>query len=213
MLLAQSSARFQKVPVGVVAAQWTGRVVGGGGLAGEYQMIGHLTFAEGLGGAVYAGQPAGANNALFAVRTDSFRFNAIPNGPLIHFGRAALPGVESPAIRIYYSPTPNRDFARPDSFSDGVLIATLRTRGIQGSLTPALGFSAQGSVVLESATELILGGETLNLRSLGEAATVTFSGVAPSATEFASATNLSVPFSGTIIAAEGFGGSARPSRR
>jgi hypothetical protein len=213
VLFAQSNERIRRVPVGAVAAQLTGRVVGGGGLAGEYQMLGHLTFVEGLGGAVYAGQPAGASYALFALRTDKFRFTAIPNGQLILFGRAALPDAELPAIRVYYSPSPNRDFAQPDSFSEGVLIATLRTRGIQGGLTPALGFLAQGSFVLESAAELILGGDTINLRSMGEAGTVTLAGVAPSASDFASATALSVPFSGTILAAEGFGGSGRTSRR
>ena len=201
LMLAQSGANLPRVPVGAVAAQMTGRLVGGGGINSEYEMVCYLTFVEGLGGAVFAGE-ASEKNAMFALRTDKFRFQTIANAALLHFGRLVVPGVEPPAIRVYYSPTPNRDFRRPDSFSEGELIATLRTRGIQGALTPAAGFRGEGSVVLEDSAEFTFAGRTISLTTIGKAATVTLAGTAPSAAEFAGA--ISVPFSGTIRSTKKF---------
>lgn len=198
LTFAQSNERLPRVPLGAVAAQLTGRLVGGGGLNGDYEIICYLTFIEGLGSDLYSGTPASEKNARFTLRTDKFRFQTIPNGTLIHFGRLAVPDTGSPAVRLYYSPAPNHDFAQPDSFSDGQLIATYRTRGIQGGLTPSISFRGEGSLTLESATEFTVGGRTISLRSLGDAATVTLAGVPPSSAEFAIATALSVPLSGTI---------------
>jgi len=195
--------RLEKVPVGVVAAQVTGRLSGGGGLNGEYELLCYLTFLEGLGGALFDGAPV-ESRAQFALRSDRFRFQTILNGPMIHFSRLSVPGTELPAIRVYYMAHPNRDFSRPDSFSEGLLVGVLRTRGIQGNLTPSLMFRAAGSVVFESAPDFTLGDRVINLKTIGDSLSVSLGGVAPSALEFAGASSLSVPFSGTIVAAERF---------
>lgn len=195
--------KLPKVPVGAVAAQVTGRLAGGGGLAGEYELLGYLTFLEGLGGSVFAGDPI-ERNAQFALRSDRFRFQTILNGSLIHFGRLAVPGTELPAIRIYYSPSPNRDFSNPDTFSVGQLIGVLRTRGIQGNLAPSMLFRAEGSAVIERTFDFAIGDRVVNLKSLGDTLTASLGGVPPSTVAFAGARTLSVPFSGTIVAAERF---------
>jgi hypothetical protein len=195
--------KLPKVPVGAVAAHLTGRLTGGGGLDGEYEMICYVTFLEGLGVAVYSGEPA-ERNAKFTLRTDRFRFRTIQNGTLVHFGRLAEAGSATPAIRVYYNNSPNRDSLRPGTYSDGQLIAVFRIRAIQGNLTAALMFRAEGSSALESSSEFMLGDRAVNLKTIGEGITVTLSGVPPSLTEFTGSSSLSVPFSGTIVAAKKF---------
>ena len=83
-------------------------------------------------------------NAQFALRSEHFRFQTILNGSMIHFTRLAVAGTDPQAIRIYYLATPNRDFSRPDSFSEGQLVGVLRTKGIQGNWTPSMMFRAKG---------------------------------------------------------------------
>lgn len=195
--------KLPKVPVGAVAAQVTGRLAGGGGLNGEYELLCYLTFLEGLGTSVFAGDPV-ERNAQFTLRSDRFRFQTTLNGSLVHFGRLATPGTEPPRIRVYYLDSPHREFSRPESFSDGLLIGVLRTRGIQGSLTPSIMFRAEGSAVVESSSDLSIGGRVVNLKSIGDALTISLGGVPPSAVEFAGAAALSIPFSGSIVAAGRF---------
>jgi hypothetical protein len=203
-VLSQSKeGKVQRVPVGAVTAQLTGRLAGGGGLNGEYELLCYLTFLEGFGASVFDGAPI-ERNAQFALRSDHFRFQTILNGSMIHFTRLAVAGTDPPAIRIYYLATPNRDFSRPDSFSEGQLVGVLRTKGIQGNLTPSMMFRAEGSAVLESASDFTVGDRVINLKSFGDSLTISLGGVPPSALEFASASSISVPFSGTIVAAERF---------
>jgi hypothetical protein len=201
-LLAQGRGivRLPNAPTGSVVAQATGRLVGGGGLNGDYEMICYFTFIEGFGTSVFAGEP-GERNAMFTLRTDGFKFQTFLNGALVHFGRLVTPGTEAPAIRVYYSATPNRDFARPETYSQGQLVAVLRTRGVQGNLSPSLHFRAVGSMTLETSSNFTVNGRTINLGPLGDAVTSTMSGVAPSAAEFASASTLSHPLSATMVSA------------
>lgn len=107
--------KLPKVPVGAVAAQVTGRLAGGGGLNGEYELLCYLTFLEGLGTSVFAGDPV-ERNAQFTLRSDRFRFQTTLNGSLVHFGRLATPGTEPPRIRVYYLDSPHREFSRPGEF-------------------------------------------------------------------------------------------------
>jgi hypothetical protein len=190
-------------PTGGVVAHATGRLVGGGGLNGEYEIVCYFTFIDGLGTALFSGD-AGERNAMFTLRTERFKFQTMLNAPLIHFGRLATAASDPPLIRVYYSGTPNRDFARPETFSQGQVVAVFRTRGIQGDLAPSLHFRAAGTMTLESSSEFTLNGRVVNVRGLGDAVTATLSGVAPSATEFAGASALSVPLSSTMVAAGRF---------
>ncbi len=196
--------KLPRVPVGAAAAQVTGRLVGGGGISGEYELLCYLTFLEASGASLFVGEVT-ERNAQFALRSDRFRFQVIQNGSMIHFGRLDLQGTVAPAIRVYNLASPNRDFSRPDSLSEGQLVGVLRTRGIQGNLTPSMMFRAEGSVSFESAADFIFEGRTTNLKSIvGDSLTVSLGGVPPSAADFAGARSLSVPFSGTIVAAKKF---------
>ncbi len=196
------SVNFTKVPTGAVVAQITGRLVGGGGLDGEYELIAYFTFLEGAGSALFAGD-ATESNAILAMRSERFRFQTFPNGPLIHFGRLAVPVTQPAYVRLYHMASPRRDLSRPFTFSEGNLVGTLRTRGIQGSLTPSMMFRAEGSIAAESATDFNIGDQKVNLKALGESFVVSLSGIAPSEAEF-NGSAISVPFSGVIRATEKF---------
>ncbi|MBI4902733.1 MAG: hypothetical protein HY820_03810 [Acidobacteria bacterium] len=192
-----------KVPVGGVAAQITGRLVGSGALDGEYELIGYLTFLDGIGSALFAGE-ASEKSAQFTLRSDRFRFQTVPNGPLIHFGRLAVPSTQPALIRFYYMASPDRDFSKPFTFSDGELIGVVRSRGIQGALTPSLMFRAEGSATVDTASEFSFGDRKLSLRSLGDSFVITMFGVAPAADEFFGSEGISVPYSASIRAADRF---------
>lgn len=65
-------------------------------------------------------------------------------------------------------------------------------------------FRAEGSAVVESSSDFSIGGRVVNLKSIGDALTISLGGVPPSAVEFAGAAALSIPFSGSIVAAGRF---------
>lgn len=127
----QAPSPLVKIPTGVVGAHLSGRLVGGPGLSGHYQLLCYLTFLQGVGTGVFAGAP-GEQTAQFSTRSDPFQFQTIVNGSLLQFSRLAVPGVPPPAMRVYYSANPNRDFSQPDSFSEGQQIAVFRSLGLQG---------------------------------------------------------------------------------
>lgn len=198
----QSTPVPAKVPGGVVAAQMAGRLIGSGGLGGKYELIAYYTYIEGLGIAPFSGEPS-ERNALFTLRSDRVSLQSIQNGSLFHFSRLPIAGEDPPTIRVYFNATPGRDFANPDSFSEGKLVGTFRPRGLHGSLTPSAAFRVDGSIVLDTAEDFAIGDTTLNLAALVDTLTVSITGVAPTLGAFQNSV-LSVPFAATITAAQPF---------
>jgi len=197
------SDNAKKVPVGAVAAQLTGRLIGSGGINGDYEFLCYATFIEGLGTSLFVGDPS-EHTAQITLRSDQFRFQAFANGQLIHFGRLALPDAPPAQVRVYYMASPNHDFSDPDSFSQGQLVGVLQSRGIQGSLTPSFGFEASGTLNVESASDVSIGGKRVNLRDLGGSLTASLHGIAPSAGQFGAGGALSIPLDGAVYSAAGF---------
>jgi hypothetical protein len=70
--------------------------------------------------------------ASFSLRSSRFRVEPIQSGK-IFYSRVIPVGAEFLTSRINFHPEPNLDFARPESFSEGQNIITLRNRG--GSIT------------------------------------------------------------------------------
>ena len=194
---------LQKVPVGAVAAQLTGRLVGSGGLAGDYEFLCYATFIEGLGASLFTGDPS-EQTALITLRSDKFRFQTFANGSLIHFGRLILPGALPAQVRVYYTSNPSHDFSAPDSFSQGQLVGVLQARGLQGSLTPSFTFNATGTLTVESTSDISIGGKRVSLRVLGDSVTASLRGVAPSAAQFIGGSAISVPLDGTVYSSAAF---------
>ena len=191
-------AQLKKVLPATIAAHLTGRLAGSPN--GDLEIFGYLTYVEGLGGNLFVGTPS-EQTALISFRTDLCRLNVIPNGTAWHVSRQIPPGGEPSHTRLYYNAAPDRDFAQPDTFSDGQLIGVLRARSFQGILVPGQMFRIAGSMDLESTNELMLGDLSVNLNTLGSVITVTFAGVPPSTAEFAGASSISIPLGGTIVAA------------
>lgn len=194
---------LQKVPVGAIAAQLTGRLVGSGGIAGEYEFLCYATFIEGLGASLFTGDPS-EQTALITLRSDKFRFQTLANGTLIHFGRLILPGTPPAQVRVYYTTNPSRDFSEPDSFSQGQLVGVLQARGIQGSLTPSFTFNATGTLTVESTADISIGAKRVSLKVLGDSVTAVLRGVAPSAAQFTGGNGISVPLDGTVYSSAAF---------
>jgi hypothetical protein len=191
------AAQLNKVMPATVAAHMAGRLAGVPN--GDVEIIGYITYVEGIGGNVFAGAPS-EKTSLISFRTDLCRLNTIPNGGALEVSRQIPPSGEPSHTRLYYDPAPARDFDNPETFSTGQLIAVLRAHPYQGILVPGQMFHVAGSMDLEESSDLMLGDLSINLRKLGRAVTVTFAGAPPSAAEFAAARSISVPLSGTIIA-------------
>jgi hypothetical protein len=189
-------AQIKKVPPATIAAHLAGRLAGTPN--GDFQLIGYVTYVEGLGGNLFAGAPS-EQTALISFRTDPFRFNVIPNGTALQVSRQIVPGGPPSQTRIYYNPAPARDFTKPETFSTGQQIGVLQARSFQGILVPSQMFSIAGSMDVTSTNDLVLGGVSVNLNILSSVITITFAGVPPSAAEFAAATSVSIPLSGTIV--------------
>jgi len=192
------AAQLKKVLPATLAAHLTGRLSGTPN--GDLEIFGYLTYVEGIGGGLFVGIPS-EKTALISFRTDLCRLNVIPNGTALQVSRQIPPDGTPSRTRVYYNAAPARDFAQPETFSDGQLIGVLRSRSFQGILVPGQMFHIEGSMDLESSNDLVLGDLTVNLKSLGRLITVTFSGVPPSTADFTGAYSISIPVGGAIVAA------------
>jgi hypothetical protein len=200
-LVGQSTLNLDKVPTGNVAAHLVGRLLK---TNSEYEMFGYVSFAEGFPGSLFSGAPS-EHTAKISFRSERFQLNALPNGAAFHLTRVAPADGSLTAVKLYYNAQPSRDFADPDTFSDGQQFAVLRGRGSQGILVPGFMFHVQGSLTVESVDDLVVGKQTIRLRHIVDGLNITFSGTPPSVTEFA-ASSLSVPLSASLVSAEGLSG-------
>ena len=140
--------------------------------------------------------------AFFTLRTAKFTVSPIANG-VVHYSRLIPVGADTLISRIVYHPSPGLDFNRPESFSDGQTIVTLRGRG--GSLVMVEGatitYNSTAEVV--STEDFSFQGRSLNLRSAAVSAyTVTLAGPAPDLSQLDRLESpMSVPVAGSFVAA------------
>ena len=105
---------------------------------------------------------------------------------------------------IYYHPSPNRSFNRPETFSNGQVIVTFRNRG--GSIMAI----EDGELTYFSTVEVVttedfsFQSRTINLKDTGvEAYTVTLRGPAPRLKDLETLDSvLTIPLAGAFVAAE-----------
>jgi hypothetical protein len=92
---------------------------------------GYLSYIRGL--TAFRGSTQNESTALFTFYADAATPRIIPDGPLRVVTRVGR-------ITIYRDPSPDGDFARPDSFRDGtpVLVARLRQQVVTDTVTGAL---------------------------------------------------------------------------
>jgi len=129
----------------------------------------------------------------------------IPNGNAYQVSRMQTPDGIAPAVNIYVNLLPDRDYNRPESFSDGVRVAVFRPRSTQGLLAPGQIFNLTGTVNVESAVEFTLANLAINLAGFVDSATVSFVGAPSPLDEMVQDTAFSIPFSAIVYSAGGFG--------
>lgn len=109
------------VPAGAVAAHFLGRI----SLFGETdppELVGYYAFIEGIPGPFFNGT-AGVDTAYFTLRYTAGQEPPIPLDPGADVFVSIVPAGAS--VDVYFDRDPqNQDWANPDSFSDGKLVAT-----------------------------------------------------------------------------------------
>ncbi|MEZ5354499.1 MAG: hypothetical protein R2762_17855 [Bryobacteraceae bacterium] len=162
----QQTSPTARVPIGAVAAQAAGRVHVGPD--GTTDIFGYFTFVEGMPG-LFKGAPA-ASGAHLTYRAEPTSAQFVENGRVLHLIAAPTNGQFS-RIGVYYQADPQRDLDRGDSFSDGTHVASFRTHGTRANVTSNAYFLAT-TLELEWAIDFRHQDRTVNLRSLGDSATL-----------------------------------------
>ncbi|MEZ5356242.1 MAG: hypothetical protein R2762_26705 [Bryobacteraceae bacterium] len=198
-LLAQTDGDL-RIPVGQIA----GHAVGRGFIStdGTVEVIAYYPLYVGVGNELWATAERSEKSAFFALRTGRFRVQPVANGRVYYSRLIPLVG-DALVSHIYFHPSPNRSFDRPETFSDGQIIATLRNQG--GSI-----MAVEGAELTYSSTAVVLGtadftfqGRKLNLGDTGvKAYTVTLHGPAPSIVDLQEMDSfLTLPVAGSFVAA------------
>jgi hypothetical protein len=161
-VLIWAQAPAAKFPNGTLGAQTAGRMIFHP--QGTTELYGYYTFLEGVDAAMFNGQ-ASTRNAHFTFRTEHAGVEFVRNGVLAHMLVRPL-NILGTATNVYYDPTPDQDFSRPESFTDGELIATYRARGSRATIGFGTGGSGSLTLVLESSKDVTIGGTAINLRNV-----------------------------------------------
>lgn len=197
LVLITGFALWSQPPSGALVNQSIGRV--GFGPDGSAQLYGYFTFLEGFDLPLFNGVTS-ERTAHFTYRSQPSGLDYITNGSLMHlFG---VPRQSSPTtVGIYFDANPNQDFEKPETFSDGQLVATYETRGTRATIIPASTWSASTMMLRQTAAEVSVGNRTL---AVPGRLIITLSGLSlPSFDQFLiarSAGGLTIPYgsSGTL---------------
>jgi hypothetical protein len=130
-------------------------------------VYGYLTLLDGLpaGTSLFQGAPSEVT-ALLTFRAN-IKFQSLPpNGDLGGGNFAVTPILVTPGdFSIYYTNNPKHDWANPDTFSNGQVVATLARQVEQFSALGAISINS-ASAELRSSAPFSLGGRYFNFRSL-----------------------------------------------
>ena len=182
-------------PLGIISGQAVGRVNLDSSLRSEVLM--YFPAIDGIGTNLFDGPP-GVKTSYFSARSNKFDGTALVNSSV---GILMLaPDSEPITMYVYYNPSPNRDFADPDSFSDGQLVGEYPVSAGSTTLVDGLNANFTYSAQLASSTDFTFRGRTYNAKSLLPAFTVFLNGKAPLLSDLSS--GFTIPMAGMMIAAE-----------
>ena len=190
-----------RIPTGQIA----GHAIGRGIVAtdGTIEVIAYYPLFVGVGNELWATSERTEKSAFFALRTGRFRVLPVQNGRVFYSRIIPVAG-DALLSNIYYHPSPNRNFNRPETFSNGQVITTLRNRGgsIMAIEDGELTYSSTAEVV--STEDFSFQGRALNLKDTGvEAYTVTLRGPSPHLRDLETLESvLTLPVAGSFVAAE-----------
>lgn len=174
---------------GPVGAQAIGRIVFDND--GNGQVICYFTVFGGLEN-LFSGPPSEAA-AHFTGRSTKFKIKTILNGAAVHFQTVPVEG-DAILVNFYYDVSPDQDFQRPDTFSNGELFSTWRWHSSLGTLNP-LGITPSiGGVDLVWSKIFLRDGVPFNIQNSGTNGTAFFN-IAGAAI----APNVSLPFSAAFV--------------
>lgn len=111
------------------------------------------------------------------------------------------PGSEQIVMGVYFNPDPDRDFTKPETFSDGQLVGRYPVSAGSTTLVDGLNASFVYSAQLESSADFVFRDRTFNGRNLLPAFSVFLNGAAPSLSTISTGTGFTIPMAGVMIAA------------
>jgi hypothetical protein len=164
-LLAEDHNSHQNSAAGRIAYHYVGRV-SLNFLTGTGIVYGYLTDLAGTSATDLFHGLTGETTALLTFRAN-ISFQLLPgNGPIGNGQFAVTPTLVAPGdFQIYFTPSPVHDWANPDTFSSGQVIATLARELEQFSVLATYSLNA-GSAVLQSSAPFPLNGHNMNLRDI-----------------------------------------------
>jgi len=191
--LAQSTGYGGRA-AGAIAAQLAGRALVSHDQS--VQMVGYFTTVPGLPELFHSGGP-GEGNACLTFRSSRFRVDPVGNGNLVHLFSSPVEG-NSVLLDVYYDPSPDQDFARPETFSDGTKVAVFRVHsGMTTAIPPAYGV-CYTSLELVSAVDFEAGNVRVNIGGLGRGGTLNFLSSPPELSGNAVQFPFAIPFGGSV---------------
>jgi hypothetical protein len=184
-------------PFGIIAGQAVGRVILDGNLNTEVLM--YFPAIDGIGTNLFNGTP-GVRTSFFSARSNKFSGTALVNASV---GILMLaPGSEQIVMSVYFNPDPDRDFTKPETFSDGQLIGRYPVSAGSTTLVDGLNASFVYSAQLESSTDFTFRDRTFNGRNLLPAFSVFLNGAAPVLSTISAGSGFTIPMAGVMIAAD-----------
>jgi hypothetical protein len=126
---APAAAQVGTTPANHVVWQHVGRIYLNPS-TGQAIYAGYLVHINGITTPLFSGAP-GEGTAYFTFKTDVLQLTPLPKN-----GDISLYFVSAGTFSVYYNPSPNGNWADPDTFSSGQLIATFER---QQSLYPVIG--------------------------------------------------------------------------
>ncbi|MBI2687595.1 MAG: hypothetical protein HYX27_14890 [Acidobacteria bacterium] len=190
-------------PVGIIAGQAVGRVNLDANLNTEVLM--YFPAIEGIGthlfNTTYSDESESVRNAFFTARSNKFSGSALVNSSV---GILLLAkNSERIVMNVYFNPNPDRDFSKPETFSDGQLVGVYPVSAGSTTLVGGANASFAYSAQLESSGDFVFRGQTYNGQNLLPAFSVFLNGAAPSSlTALTSQSGFTIPMAGVMIMAD-----------
>ena len=188
------------VPIGIIAGQAVGRVILDGNL--ETEVLMYFPAIEGIGTHLFDTNPSNetesVKNAFFTARSNKFKGTALVNSTV---GMLLLAkNSDRIVMNVYYNPYPDRDFSKPETFSDGQLVGVYPVSAGSTTLVGGANASFVYSAQLESSSDFDFRGQIFNGRNLLPAFSVFLNGSAPSAlSALTSVSGFTIPMAGVMI--------------
>jgi hypothetical protein len=189
LCLFSADSKSSASPHGSVGAQAIGRIVFDND--GNGQVICYFTVFGPLRN-LFSGPPSEAT-AHFTGRSTKFKVNTTLNGAAVHFQTVPVEG-DAILVNFYYDLSPDQDFTRPDTFSNGELFSTWRWHSSLGTINP-LGITPSiGGVDLVSSKVIFPAGVPFNITDSAKSGTAFFN-----ISGAAIAPHSSLPFSAAFV--------------